>query len=150
MTGMDREYVTPRELAAEIRAIEERMDRRHAEIGGKIDVLATSINSAVEKITTEVKSANERVVSTQRDLEGNFAKLDNKIDQKYEDVIKSNKGNRIAIILTVIASFLAGVGAIWATNANIMAAIERGRNTAQGIQPDADPKRPFEKGTLAG
>ena len=85
MTGMDREYVTPRELAAEIRAIEERMDRRHAEIGGKIDVLATSINSAVEKITTEVKSANERVVSTQRDLEGNFAKLDNKIDQKYEE-----------------------------------------------------------------
>jgi hypothetical protein len=75
MTGMDREYVTPRELAAEIRAIEERMDRRHAEIGGKIDVLATSINSAVEKITTEVKSANERVVSTQRDLEGNFAKM---------------------------------------------------------------------------
>lgn len=54
MSSMESDRVTPRELAAEIKAVEERMDRRHAEMSGKIDLISERMAAAVERIAADV------------------------------------------------------------------------------------------------
>lgn len=130
---MEPDHVTPREMAAEIKAIEERMDRRHAELSRDIGLMSQSMSAAVERVSAEVLRLNGDVSSTKQDLKQNFDNLRLQIDTKYDQVVRDNKHNRWTIIITVVASALAAVGAIWTTNGNIMSAIELGRNNAQEL-----------------
>lgn len=127
MSGMEPDYVTGRQLDAEVRAIEERMDRRHAELSGKIDLLAQSLNNYAGSVGADVKRLEGSIAAVDRDLKGNFATLNTKIDDAQSAMIADNKGNRRLIGWTFAGLIAAGIVAIWTTNAVVMQAIDLGK-----------------------
>jgi hypothetical protein len=152
MTEMDPEYVTPRELASEVKAIEERIDRRHAEVSGKIELLAQSMNT----LTQAVSGSTSRVDAGLTHIDQRFTRIDenarsdirhitdnlDKIRSSFDAELKSSRGEvrvfTITAIAAIVASVLAGLGIIYTSYGNIMQAFDLGRNT-RTEQRDAQP-----------
>ena len=126
--------ITPRELNAEIRAVEECMDRRHAELSGKIDLLTQTIGNAIDKVTTEIGHTNWQIASTQRDLEGNLPKLSGQIADLTNKSSKDKRQIISNIWAIAIGTFIAGVVEIWTTNGLIMSAIQTALAVLQGAK----------------
>lgn len=133
------DVVTPRELASEIKAIEERMDRRQAEVMGRIDNAVQAIGYAVEKIAADVNRHSDAISSTRKDLKDNFDRLSTQVAG-----IEAKSGQDKRTILTnlwtiVLAAAIAGLAAIWATNSLVIASFQSG---AQSNISSTSPKIP--------
>jgi uncharacterized membrane protein YjjP (DUF1212 family) len=95
---------TREEIDAKLAAVEARTETRFTELSGKIDRLADSIAALVSTIRIE----HDRIKSDMADL---------KSDNKY---------TRWTIVVTVVASALAAIAALWVTQANLLAAFSAG------------------------
>jgi hypothetical protein len=124
MVGMEPDHVTPRELAAELKAIEERMDRRQAEIGGRIELLAQSLDSFAGRITENVGRIETSAGAVSQDLERNFNRLDAKISAVQDKSSQDKRQILLNLWVIVIGAFLAGLAAIWTTNSLIISATQ--------------------------
>lgn len=134
--------VTHRELAAEIKAIEERMDRRQAEVMGRIDSAVQAIGYAVEKIATDVNRHSDAITSTRKDLKDNFDRLSTQVA-----AIDSKSGQDKRTILTnlwaiVLAAAIAGLAAIWATNSLVIASFQSGAQSNGNSAATKNPENP--------
>jgi hypothetical protein len=127
MNDMDRDYVTARELSAEIKAIEERMDRRHAEIGGKIDLLAQSLGNAVDKISSEIQSVKVDAASAQLNIRTNLDRLSSQLSAVESKSAQDKRTILANLWAIVIGAVLAGLALIYATNSLIIASFEAGK-----------------------
>lgn len=102
---------TREEFDAKLATVEARAEGRFIELSGKIDRVVdqvSALNSTIAALTTNVR--------------------DNFIDLREEvrHVRTDNKFTRISIIIAVVASVLAGLGALWLTQANLLAAFQSG------------------------
>lgn len=153
MKGMESDYVTPRELAAEIKAIEERMDRRHAEISGKVDLVAQSVSAIAQAVSTSAARLDQGLAQ----IDERFTRLDqaaradsrhvtdnlDKIRSGLETELKSSRSEvriyTITSIVAIVASILASLGLIYASWGNIMQGFDLGR-TLQTEQRNDNPQ----------
>lgn len=95
---------TREEFDAKLATVEARAETRFTELGGKIDRVADSIMSLGSTMRSDLD-----------DLRGEMR------------VVRSdNKFTRISIIVAMVASVLAGIGALWLTQANLLAAFQAG------------------------
>jgi non-ribosomal peptide synthetase component E (peptide arylation enzyme) len=109
---------TREEIDAKLAAVEARTETRFTELNGKIDRLADSISA---------------LGSTVASLKSDIA-----------DVKADNRYTRWTIIVTVIASALAAIAALWVTQANLLAAFSAGiavRTETRESSPST-PSRP--------
>jgi hypothetical protein len=114
------EDLTRSEIDAKLALVEARSDIKFAELGGKIDHLILSIEG-LGKSTKEVEN-------------------------KLGTVITDNKNTRWTIAITVVASTLAALAALWTTQSNLLGAFQTGLATRSAIEslPSAaqSPGRP--------
>lgn len=118
--------VSPRELSAELKAIEERIERRHDEVLHRIDRLGDTFVNSSERTSADIARLKQ-------DLDGNYRKLDG----RFDDMAKDNRSTRATVWVTVIAAFFAAVGLIYASNSNIIASFDVGRSAP--ISKDQTP-----------
>jgi hypothetical protein len=95
---------TREEIDAKLAAVEARTETRFVELSSKIDRVA----DAVGNLTTSVDKALRDV---KRDL---------------DDVRADNKTTRWTIGTTIVIALLAAIGALWVTQANLLAAFTAG------------------------
>jgi predicted nucleic acid-binding Zn-ribbon protein len=100
--------VSRRELNAELRVIEERIERRQSEVLHRIDRLGDALSNTADRISADV-------ARIEQDMAGNYRKLDSRIEEMSRD----NKSTRNAVWITVVAAFFAAVGLIYASNTTL-------------------------------
>ena len=108
---------TREEIDAKLATVEARTETRFTELNGKIDRLADSISA---------------LGSTVASLKSDIA-----------DVKADNRYTRWTIIVTVIASALAAIAALWVTQANLLAAFSAGiavRTETRESSPTTPPR----------
>jgi hypothetical protein len=129
-SAMSNEQVSFRELNAELRAIEERIDRRHAELFGKLEgVIVRS-----EHVAQSVQNAAAGIVALHTKVEENGRYLASRIDQATQE----NKNTRWIILGTIVAAGLAMLALVWQTNGLLLEAFAL-RLEAQQSAPATDP-----------
>jgi hypothetical protein len=102
---------TREEIDAKLEAVEARSERRFTELSGKIDRIADSI-----------VNFNSTVRENLSDLRAEITGLRGEMTAVRTD----NKFTRVSIIVAVVASVLAGLGALWVTNTLILTAFQSG------------------------
>ena len=109
----------------------------------RLEALAENTRDALARIERAVETgfgaARQDVGRLERDLKGNFDKLDVKIDGVRKEVLDDNKGNRRLIAWTMAGLFVAAVAAIWLTNQLVMQAIDLGRPAADQARAVPSP-----------
>jgi hypothetical protein len=113
---------TREEIDAKLAAVEARTETRFTELSGKIDRLADSISALGSTMRVEFERINSDIVELRSD----------------------NKYTRWTIVVTVVASALAAIAALWITQANLLAAFSAGiaLRTETRESPPTTPPRP--------
>lgn len=91
-------------IDAKLATVEARTETRFVELSGKIDRVVDSISSLG-------KEMSQRLGQVEREL---------------GTVRADNKTTRMTIVIAVAASVIAGIGAIWVTQANLLTAFQTG------------------------
>jgi hypothetical protein len=122
MSDMSRE-----EVDAKLQAQEARTETQFVKLDSKIDRVLESNNSLTKLVTSELGRVSKELNETKTD----------------------NKNTRTTIVVTVVASVLAALGAIWLTQSNLLSAFQTGvtihseRSAQQSPPaPTRDPKSP--------
>ena len=102
---------TREEIDAKLAAAEARTETRFTELSGKIDRLADSIAVLGSTIRIELEGVKSDIANVKSDV---------------ADVRSDNKYTRWTIVVTVVASALAAIAALWITQANLLAAFSAG------------------------
>ena len=120
---------TREEIDAKLAAAEARTETRFTELSGKIDRLADSIAVFASAIRGEIESLKSEVSGLKSDV---------------DDLRSDNKYTRWTIVVTVVASALAAIGALWVTQANLLAAFSAGIAVRTELResPPATPPAP--------
>jgi hypothetical protein len=122
----DENMATDNELTdAKLATAEAKTESRFIELSGKIDRLTDLVTSSV------ATSTNEFVL----------------VERRLTEVRDDNKNTRWTIVVTVIISMLAAMGALWATQNNLLAAFSAGialrtETKEAPAQATLPPKRP--------
>jgi hypothetical protein len=95
---------TREEIDAKLAAVEARSETRFVELSGKVD-----------RVLDAVDQANMSYIRSSRELR-----------DEIQAVKSDNKFTRTTIIVTVIASLLAGLAALWVTQSNMLASFQAG------------------------
>lgn len=111
------ENVTPAHLNAEIKAVERLVESRYVELRSGIEKIAASIEASQAQNSKDM-------ARVERSIEGNFSKLDQKIDQRAND----NNRHYRSIFWSSIVIAITAVAAIIATNGVILQAISIGQS----------------------
>jgi hypothetical protein len=104
---------TREEIDAKLAAAEARSETRFVELSGKIDRLADTVGSLRTAVTQELGYLRTEMASVKTD----------------------NKFTRISIIVAVVASVFAALGALWVTQSNMLSAF----STGLGVHPETPP-----------
>jgi hypothetical protein len=120
---------TREEIDAKLAAVEARTETRFTELSGKIDRLADSISALGSTIRIELENVKSDIAGLKSDI------VALKSDNKY---------TRWTIVVTVVASALAAIAALWITQANLLAAFSAGIavRTETRESPPTTPPRP--------
>lgn len=105
---------TREEINAKLEAAEARSETRFTELSGKIDRITESIASFSASVSRELHAVHEQMVEVKRD----------------------NRETRWTIVVTVILAILAAIGALWVTQANLLAAFQTGISLRQESSPN--------------
>jgi hypothetical protein len=109
---------TREEIDAKLAAVEARTETRFTELSGKIDRLADSIAALGSTIRIELESVKSEIANVKSEI----ASVKSEIVYLRSD----NKYTRWTIVVTVVASALAAIAALWITQANLLAAFSAG------------------------
>jgi hypothetical protein len=103
--------MTREEIDAKLDRVEARAETRFVELSGKIDRLSDLVTSMTMNVSTMTTNIGSQLTEVKSEL----------------GVVKSdNKFTRLTIIVAVVASVLAGLGALWVTQANLLASFQTG------------------------
>lgn len=102
---------TREEIDAKLAVIEARTETRFVELSGKIDRVIDTINRS-----------NIDFVKINGDARADMKEL----RVEMQDVKRDNKSTRTTIIATIIAAVIAGLGALWVTQSNLLASFQAG------------------------
>lgn len=103
-TGDAMADMTREEMDAKLATVEARAETRFAELSGKIDRVMDSINAFGGRLSDELGVVKSQVAAVQSD----------------------NKWTRWTIIIALVTSLIAGIGALWVTQSNLLAAFQTG------------------------
>lgn len=95
--GADMAELTREELDAKLATVEARTETRFVELSGKIDRVADAVTTLSTKLQVEMDGVKE-----------------------------DNKTTRWTIVTTIVVAVLAAIGALWVTQANLLAAFTAG------------------------
>jgi len=120
---------TREEIDAKLATVEARTETRFTELSGRIDRLADSIATLGSTIRIELENVKSDIAGLKSDI------VALKSDNKY---------TRWTIVVTVVASALAAIAALWITQANLLAAFSAGIavRTETRESPPTTPPRP--------
>lgn len=107
------------EIDAKLEAAEARTEARIAALEGKFDLVGQKIESLVGYVHHLNVNVDERMQS----LRGGMSDLKNEMKEVRQD----NRSTRRTIILTVIGAVIAALAALWATQDNLLSAIQLGQ-----------------------
>jgi hypothetical protein len=130
--------VSRRELDDRLRLIEERIEHRQSDVLHRIDSVAQTVAHAVETLSTDIRRNNETTASNQKALREDIGLLRKEI---VEISTKSSEDKRTILAnlyAIVLASAIAGIVAIWATNSLIISSLQSGSQASLGGK-DAKP-----------
>ena len=96
--------ISREEIDAKLAAVEARTETRFVELSGKIDRVVDSISTFRTDLTRELGAVHKEMETAKGD----------------------HKFTRLSIIIAVIGSVLAGVAALWVTQANLLSAFQAG------------------------
>jgi len=124
--------MTREEMDAKLDRVEARAETRFVELSGKIDRLSDLVTS----MTMNVSTMTTNIASQLTDVKAEVA------------IVKAdNKFTRLTIIVAVVASVLAGLAALWVTQANLLASFTAGLAVkAEMKEAPAPPQMPANKG----
>ncbi len=127
---------TREEIDAKLAVVEARTETRFTELSGKIDRMADSISVLGSTIRIELEGVKSEIANVKSDI-GN-------IKSDIVDLRSDNKYTRWTIVVTVVASALAAIAALWITQANLLAAFSAGIavRTETRESPPTTPTRP--------
>jgi hypothetical protein len=108
---------TREEIDAKLAVVEARAETRFVELGGKMDRVADSIESFKGTVTAELAGVRTELATVKAD----------------------NKFTRLTIVIAVIGSAIAGLGALWVTQANQLAAFSTGLLVHETTAPPPAP-----------
>jgi seryl-tRNA synthetase len=148
---------TREEIDAKLATVEARTETRFTELNGKIDRLADSIAVLGSTIRIELESVKSEIANVKSDVAGlksdvaglksDIANVKSDVANVKSDVVdlrSDNKYTRWTIVVTVVASALAAIAALWITQANLLAAFSAGIavRTETRESPPTTPPRP--------
>jgi hypothetical protein len=96
--------MTREEIDAKLDRVEARAETRFVELSGKIDRLSDLVTSMTTNVGNQIAGVRSELVAVQAD----------------------NKFTRLTIVVAVVASVLAGLGSLWVTQSNLLAAFQTG------------------------
>ena len=96
------------EIAAKLEAAEARTEARFAQLTGTLDVRFANLDTKIDRLVNSV------------------GQLSAVVDEAKKEGRADNKTTRWTIIVVVVASVLAGLAALWTTQANLLAAFQAG------------------------
>ena len=96
------------EIAAKLEAAEARTEARFAQLTGTLDVRFANLDTKIDRLVDSV------------------GQLSAVVDEAKKEGRADNKTTRWTIIVVVVASVLAGLAALWTTQANLLAAFQAG------------------------
>jgi hypothetical protein len=99
---------TREEIDAKLEAVEARTEARFTQLTGTIDVRFANLDGKIDRLVDSVWRLSEGVET---------ARKEGRAD---------NKSTRWTIIIVVIASVIAGLAALWATQGNMLSAFQAG------------------------
>ncbi len=102
------DQVSREEINARLEAAEARTEARFAQLTGTLDVRFANLDSKIDRLV---------------DLVG---RLSTGVDEAKNEGRADNKTTRWTIIIVVVASVIAGLAALWTTQANLLAAFQAG------------------------
>lgn len=95
---------TREEFDAKLATVEARTETRFAELSGKIDRVMDSIIATGNRVTEEIGFVKVEMAAVKSD----------------------NKWTRWTIIIALVTSVIAGIGALWVTQGNMLSAFQAG------------------------
>jgi phage-related protein len=130
---------TREEIDAKLATVEARTETRFTDLSGKIDRLADSIAVLGSTIRIELESVKSEIANVKSDIanvksdvanvKSDVANVKSDVAGLKSDVVdlrSDNKYTRWTIVVTVVASALAAIAALWITQANLLAAFSAG------------------------
>jgi cell division protein FtsL len=123
---------TREEIDAKLAAAEARTETRFTELSGKMDrmadsiaVLGSTIRIELESVKSEIADVKSEIADVKADIANVKADVAN-VKSDVVDLRSDNKYTRWTIVVTVVASALAAIAALWVTQANLLAAFSAG------------------------
>ena|ERR1700722_17844391 len=101
MSDMNRE-----EIDAKLTLVEARTETRFVELNAKLDHLLDAHTSFKQVVSSE------------------FARMSKDFEESRREVMQGNSYTRWTIIVAVVPSMLAAVGALWVTQGNLLSAFQ--------------------------
>jgi len=141
---------TRQEIDAKLAAAEARTETRFTDLSGKIDrladslaVFASAIRGEIEGLKSEVSGLKSEVSGLKSEVASVKSDVAN-VKSEVDGLRSDNKYTRWTIVVTVVASALAAIAALWVTQANLLAAFSAGIavRTEMRESPLAAPPRP--------
>ena len=111
VTGMADDPITRSELSAHLDAVEARTETRFVELSGKID----------------------RVVDSIASMRGEVSARLGQVERELTTVKSDNKFTRLTIVVAVVGSVIAGIAALWVTQANLLSAFQTGISLSMSL-----------------
>jgi len=111
---------TREEIDAKMAAVEARTETRFVELSGKID----------------------RVIDALGRANTDLVRVSGEIRTELQTVKSDNKYTRTTIIVTIIASIIAGLAALWVTQSNMLASFEAGITLHEASSPTPSTSAP--------
>lgn len=101
--------MTREEIDAKLATVEARTETRFVELSGKIDRVMDSISAVGSHVSDEIGFVKGELAAVKSD----------------------NKWTRWTIIIALVTSLIAGIGALWVTQSNLLAAFQVGISMRQ-------------------
>lgn len=111
------------EIDAKLEATEARSEARFAQLTGTLDVRFASLDNKLDRLVDTV------------------GRLSAGVDEAKKEGRADNKTTRWTIIVVVVASVIAGLAALWSTQANLLAAFQAGL-AVKAMQAEPPPPLP--------
>jgi hypothetical protein len=130
------------EIDAKLATVEARTETRFTELSGKIDRLADSIAVLGSTIRIELEGVKSEIANVKSDIANVKSDVAN-VKSNVVDLRSDNKYTRWTIVVTVVASALAAIAALWVTQANLLAAFSAGiavRTETRESSPTTPPR----------
>jgi hypothetical protein len=108
---------TREEIDAKLAAVEARTEMRFVELSGKIDRVMDAISTVGNHVSDEIGFVKSELSTVKSD----------------------NKNTRFTIIIAVVTSLIAGIGALWLTQANLLASFSAGIAVHEVQKPQSPP-----------